>query len=309
MKKKAVRCTGQRAIRRGQKSTGADMAFMCVLYILAAVLLVVVVYPMYFILIASISDPLAVNAGRVLLWPADISLEGYKTLFETPNVMIAYRNTIFYTILGTLIALVVNLPAAYALSRKDFVGRRFFNVYFIFTMFFSGGLVPVYLNIRDFGLLNTVTVMVLPFSVAVYNIIVARTFFSTSLPAGLFDAARIDGCGNIRYFFTIALPLSKAIIAVIALWTAVGHWNGYFNALIYLRDENLMPLQIVLRRILVQNQDMVTMLRGTSSIQSFRTAALIRYTSIVVAAAPIMCLYPLLQKHFNQGFLVGTFKG
>jgi putative aldouronate transport system permease protein len=299
----------QPKITHRQKLTGGDLVFMSILYTIMIAILIIVVYPMYFIVIASFSDPLAVNAGRVLLWPADISLEGYKTLFETDNIMIAYRNTIMYTVLGTFIALAVNLPAAYSLSRKDFVGRRFFNVYFIFTMFFSGGLVPTYLTIRDFGLLNTVTVMVLPFSVAVYNILVARTFFGNSLPQGLFDAARIDGCGNLRYFFTIALPLSKAIIAVIALWTAVGHWNGYFNALIYLRDENLAPLQIVLRRILIQNQDMVTMLKGTASIQSFRTASLIKYTSIVVAAAPIMCLYPLVQKHFNQGFMVGTFKG
>jgi len=292
-----------------QKITGGDLVFMSILWGFAACIFVIVVYPMYFIVIASFSDPLAVTAGKVLFFPRDISLEGYKTLFETDNIMIAYRNTILYTVLGTFVALAVNLPAAFALSRKDFIGRKVFNIYFIFTMFFSGGLVPTYLNIKAFGLLDTVTVMVLPFSVAVYNIIVARTFFSNSLPAGLWDAARIDGCGNLRYFFTIALPLSKAIIAVIALWTAVGHWNGYFNALIYLRNENLQPLQIVLRRILVMNQDMVTLLKGTASIEAFRTASLIRYTSIVVAAAPIMCLYPLVQKHFNQGFLVGTFKG
>jgi putative aldouronate transport system permease protein len=176
-------------------------------------------------------------------------------------------------------------------------------------MFFSGGLVPTYLTIQQFHLLDTFTVMVIPFSVAVYNMLVARTFFQNSLPAGLLDAARIDGCGNLRYFFLIALPLSKAIIAVIALWTAVGHWNAYFNALIYLRNQARMPLQIILRDILILNQNMATLVRGEASIQAQKTASLIKYASIVVSAAPIMCLYPFLQKYFNQGVLVGTFKG
>jgi putative aldouronate transport system permease protein len=292
-----------------QKTTGADLGFMIVLYALAALILGIVIYPMWFIVIASFSDPIAVNTGRVVLVPAMFTLDGYKTLLETDFIMTAYLNTILYTLVGTFVALAVNLPAAYALSRRDFYGRKFFNLYFIFTMFFSGGLIPTYLTIQQFHLLNSFAVMVLPFSVAVYNMLVARTFFQNSLPAGLLDAARIDGCGNLRYFFIIALPLSKAIIAVIALWTAVGHWNSYFNALIYLRDQARMPLQIVLRDILIMNQNMATLIRGEASIQAQKTASLIKYASIVVSAAPIMCLYPFLQKHFNQGVLVGTFKG
>jgi putative aldouronate transport system permease protein len=264
---------------------------------------------MWFIVIASFSDPIAVNTGRVVLLPAMFTLDGYKTLLETDFIMAGYRNTILYTVVGTFVALAVNLPAAYALSRKDFYGRKFFNLYFIFTMFFSGGLIPTYLTIQQFHLLNTFTVMVLHFSVAVYHILVSRTFFQNSLPVGLLDAARIDGCGNLRFFFIIALPLSKAVIAVIALWTAVGHWNSYFNALIYLRDQARMPLQIILRDILIMNQNMATLLRGEASIQAQKTASLIKYASIVVSAAPIMCLYPFIQKHFNQGVLVGTFKG
>jgi putative aldouronate transport system permease protein len=282
---------------------------MIFIYTMAALLLVIVLYPMWFIVIASFSDPTAVNTGRVVLLPAMVTLNGYKTLLETDNIMTGYRNTVIYTLVGTLVGLAVNLPAAYALSRKDFYGRKFFNLYFIFTMFFSGGLIPTYLTIQQFHLLNTFTVMVVPFSVAVYNMLVARTFFQNSLPAGLLDAARIDGCGNLRYFFLIALPLSKAIIAVIALWTAVGHWNAYFNALIYLRDQARMPLQIILRDILILNQNMATLIRGEASIQAQKTASLIKYASIVVSAAPIMCLYPFLQKYFNQGVLVGTFKG
>jgi putative aldouronate transport system permease protein len=264
---------------------------------------------MWFIVIASFSDPIAVNTGRVVLLPAMFTLDGYKTLLETDYIMAGYRNTILYTLAGTFIALAVNLPAAYALSRKDFYGRKFFNLYFIFTMFFSGGLIPTYLTIQQFHLLNTFAVMVLPFSVAVYHILVARTIFQNSLPVGLLDAARIDGCGNLRFFFIIALPLSKAVIAVIALWTAVGHWNSYFSALIYLRDQARMPLQIILRDILIMNQNMATLLRGEASIQAQKTASLIKYASIVVSTAPIMCLYPFIQKHFNQGVLVGTFKG
>jgi putative aldouronate transport system permease protein len=292
-----------------QRTTGADLVFMTVLYAVAALILIVVLYPMWFIVIASFSDPVAVNTGKVVLLPAMFTLDGYKTLLETDYIMAGYRNTVLYTIAGTLIALAVNLPAAYALSRKDFYGRKFFNIYFIFTMFFSGGLIPTYLTIQQFHLLNTFTVMVIPFSVAVYHILVARTFFQNSLPLGLFDAARIDGCGNLRFFFIIALPLSKAVIAVIALWTAVGHWNSYFNALIYLRDQERMPLQIILRDILIMNQNMATLLRGEASIQAQKTASLIKYASIVISAAPIMCLYPFIQKHFNQGVLVGTFKG
>jgi putative aldouronate transport system permease protein len=293
----------------GQKLTKSDLAFMIFIYAMAALLLVIVLYPMWFILIASFSDPTAVNTGRVVLLPAMVTLNGYKTLLETDYILAGYRNTVIYTLVGTLVGLAVNLPAAYALSRKDFYGRKFFNLYFIFTMFFSGGLIPTYLTIQQFHLLNTFAVMVIPFSVAVYNMLVARTFFQNSLPAGLLDAARIDGCGNLRYFFTIALPLSKAVIAVIALWTAVGHWNAYFNALIYLRDQARMPLQIILRDILILNQNMATLIRGEASIQAQKTASLIKYASIVVSAAPIMCLYPFLQKYFNQGVLVGTFKG
>jgi putative aldouronate transport system permease protein len=293
----------------GQKLTKSDLAFMIFIYTLAGILLVIVLYPMWFILIASFSDPTAVNTGKVVLLPAMVTLNGYKTLLETDYIMTGYRNTIIYTVVGTFVGLAVNLPAAYALSRKDFYGRKFFNLYFIFTMFFSGGLVPTYLTIQQFHLLNTFSVMVVPFSVAVYNMLVARTFFQNSLPAGLLDAARIDGCGNLRFFFIIALPLSKAVIAVIALWTAVGHWNAYFNALIYLRDQARMPLQIILRDILILNQNMATLIRGEASIQAQKTASLIKYASIVVSAAPIMCLYPFIQKHFNQGVLVGTFKG
>jgi putative aldouronate transport system permease protein len=292
-----------------ERLTGSDLIFNTVLYTLVAVIFVVVAYPMWFIIIASFSDPNAVNGGKVWFWPSQPTLEGYQTLLKTSYLWRGYLNTILYTAVGTLIGLSVNLPAAYALSRSDLAGKKFFNLYFIFTMFFNGGLVPTYLTVRGFHLDNTFLVMVLPFSVVVYHIIVARTFFRGSLPDGLWDAARIDGCGNLRYFFTIVLPLSKAVIAVIALWTAVGHWNSYFNALIYLRDEGRMPLQLILREILVMNQNLATLLTGESAIRAQRVASLIKYASIVVSALPIMCFYPFVQKHFNQGVMIGAIKG
>jgi putative aldouronate transport system permease protein len=292
-----------------EKLTGSDLIFNTVLYAAALIILIVVAYPMWFIIIASFSDPNAVNSGQVWFVPVQFTLEGYQTLLKTDYIWRGYLNTILYTLAGTLIGLAVNLSAAYALSRSDLVGKRFFNLYFIFTMFFNGGLVPTYLTIRDFHLDNTFLVMVLPFSVAVYHIIVARTFFRGSLPDGLFDAARIDGCGNLRYFFIIVLPLSKAVISVIALWTAVGHWNSYFDALIYLRDESRLPLQLILREILVVNQNLATLLTGESAIKAQRIASLIKYASIVVSALPIMCFYPFVQKHFNQGVMIGAIKG
>jgi putative aldouronate transport system permease protein len=203
----------------------------------------------------------------------------------------------------------INIPAAYVLSRKDLVFRKFFTFYFLVTMFFSGGLIPIFLTVQQFRLYNTFWVMVLPFTVSVYNIIVARTFFQSSIPSELWESAAIDGCGNLRFFFRIILPLSKAIIAVIALWNMVGHWNSYFNALIYLRDSELFPLQLILRSILIQNQMQGQIGTGEAVQIALRKANLIRYAAIIVSTAPIMCIYPFIQKYFNQGVMIGAVKG
>ena len=210
---------------------------------------------------------------------------------------------------GTAMMLAVNIPAAYALSRHDLVGRRVINLLMIFPMFFSGGLIPTYMIVRDFHLVDNFWVMIVPFSVVTYYIIVARTFFESSLPEGIWEAAQIDGCGNLRFFFSFVLPLSKAIIAVIGLWAAVGIWNQYFNALIYLRSEELQPLQIILRSILTSNQNMASMTTGTAAQEAQALAELIKYAVIVVSSAPIMCLYPFVQKYFNQGVMIGAMKG
>ena len=206
--------------------------------------------------------------------------------------------------------LVVNIPVAYSLSRKDLAGRGFFTFFFLFPMFFGGGLIPTFIILNNtFHMVDTFWVMVLPFSVISYYIVVARTFFQTSLPAELWDAAQIDGCGNLRYFFQVVLPLSKAILAVIALWAAVGHWNSYFNAMIYLRTPARFPLQLVMRNILINNEMAATAMTGSAAAELNRKANLIKYGAIVVSSLPIMTMYPFVQKYFNQGVMIGALKG
>ena len=287
----------------------SDLIFNLFVYGFALITLIVILYPLYFVIIASFSSPYAVSGGNVWFYPVGFTLDGYKELFKYGDIWTGYRNTIAYTIVGTFIGIAVNIPASYALSRKDLTGRGLFTFLFVFTMFFNGGLIPTYLTIQDFHLYNSFWVMVLPFSVSVYNIIVARTFFNTSIPPDLRDAAQIDGCGNIRYFFQIVLPLSKAVIAVIGLWTAVGHWNSYFNALIYLKDRNLYPLQLILRDILITNNVQSALGTGEAAQIALRLAALMRYAVIIVSTLPIMLFYPFVQKYFNQGVMIGAVKG
>ncbi|MCI5564377.1 MAG: carbohydrate ABC transporter permease [Clostridiales bacterium] len=296
-------------MRQKVRSQRSDVAFNIILYAACTLLLLLILYPLWFIVIASFSDPSAVAGGHVWLLPVGFTLDGYEELLKQANVWIGYRNTIAYTLVGTLIALAVNIPAAYALSRRDLWGRRALMGLYVFTMFFSGGLIPTFLTIQQVGLYNTFWVMVLPFSVSAYNIIVARTFFQNSLPAELWDAAQVDGCGNLRFFFTMALPLSKAVVSVIALWTAVGQWNSYFNALIYIRDGSLHPLQLIMRNILITNQSFAALGTGEAAIIAMRKANLVRYAMIIVSTVPIMCVYPFIQKYFDQGVMIGSIKG
>lgn len=291
------------------KKSKEDMLFDGILYAVATLLIILMLYPMYFIVIASFSDATAVANGNITFIPKGINLDGYKRIFEYKQLWVGYKNTIIYTAVGTLINLLVNITAGYAISRKDLVGRKFFTIFYLIPMFFTGGLIPTYLIVKDFHLLDTLWVMVLPFSVVTYYIIVSRTFFANNLTAELQDAAQIDGCGNMMFFLKIVLPLSKAVIAVIALWSAVGHWNSYFNALIYLRDEARQPLQIVLRNILISNQSLKLMTTGSAANEAMQTAELMKYGIIVVSSAPIMMLYPFVQKYFNQGVMLGSVKG
>jgi putative aldouronate transport system permease protein len=303
----AVEVTTKTEVRKGNKQS-ADVMLEILMYVLAAIMLVILIYPLYFIVIASFSDPAAVANGQMWLFPKGFTLDGYKELLNHQNIWIGYRNTILYTVIGTAIGLTVNISAAYALSRKDLVGRKSISLFFIFTMFFSGGLIPMFLTIQDFHLYNTFLVMVLPFSVVVFDIIVARTFFQTSIPNDLLEAAQMDGCGNLRYFVQIVLPLSKAVIAVLGLWIAVGYWNSYFNALIYLKDPNLYPLQLILRNILITNQMQSNLGTGEAATIAMRLANLMRYSVIIISTLPIMCVYPFVQKYFNQGVMIGAVK-
>lgn len=297
--------TTKRKIRKSKE----DKIFDFFLYLIAGLLILITLYPMYFIVIASVSNPTAVSNGELFLLPRGINLKAYKELAGYAKLWSGYRNTILYVIAGTVITLVVNIPAAYALSRRKFYGKKLFTFFYLIPMFFTGGLIPTYLTVSKFGLLDNFWVMVVPFSVVTYYIIVARTFFNNSIPEELWEAAQLDGCGYIGFFFKVVLPLSKAIIAVVALWAAVGQWNSYFNALIYLRSENLQPLQIVLRNILISNQTISAMTTGAAAVEAKQMADLIKYAVIVVSSAPIMCMYPFVQKYFNQGVMLGSLKG
>lgn len=291
-----------------KKMFSQDKFVNVLFYLIAILMIVLVIYPLWFVLVASFSSPADVANGEVWLWPKKWDLSGYKELFKQRQIWTSYWNTIVYTVVGTLIALAVNIPAGYAMSRKDLMGKKWINIFYIVPMFVSGGLIPTYFVVKSFGLLNTFWVMVLPFSVSTYNIIVARTFFKSSLPETLWEAAQIDGCGTMRYFIQFALPLSKAVLAVIGLWTAVGLWNSWFNALIYIQDDALQPLQLLLRRILITNQSLLGAATGTMAQELRQLSDMMKYASIVISTLPIMCLYPFLQKYFNQGVMIGAVK-
>lgn len=290
------------------KKSRQDRIVDFAIHAIAVLMILAVIYPLWFIIIASFSNPADVANGNVWVWPKKWILDGYRELFKQAAIWRSYGNTIIYTLTGTLVALLVNITAGYAMSRKDMVGRKWINLFYIIPMFISGGLIPIYLVVKDFNLLDSFWVMIVPFSVSTYNIIVARTFFHSSLPEGLWESAQIDGCGTIRYFFRFAIPLSKAIIAVIGLWTAVGIWNSWFNALIYLQSANLQPLQLLLRRILISNQSLLGAATGEMASELRRLSDMMKYASIVISTIPIMCLYPFLQKYFNQGVMIGAIK-
>ena len=280
------------------------------LYVIGVLLLIIVAYPLYFIVIASVSDPGMVLNGEVWLIPKKLNLTGYKELFKVNKIWVGYRNTCFYTILGTIVSMAVTVPAAYAVSVKDLKIRKPVMLYFMFTMFFNGGLIPTYLVIsQGLHMDNTVWVMIIPFCLNVYNMIIMRTFFESSLPQELWEAAQLDGCSYTRYLLQVVIPLSKAVLSVIILYYVVGKWNEYFTALIYIRDDSLVPLQIVLRDILIQNEAFSGADMGAAGLEASKKANLIRYSSIVVATLPMMILYPFLQKYIEKGVMIGAVKG
>ena len=289
-----------------KKSIG-EKAFDVLMYGCIGISILLILYPLYLILIASISDQNLVANGRVFLIPKGIQYGGFKRVFENDLLLSGYRNTILYTALGTVVNMVLTIPAAYALSRKDFLPRRVLMFLFVFTMYFSGGLVPTYLLMKDLRLLNTIWVMIIPFAVNVTNLIIARSFFESSIPDELLEAAVMDGCSNTKFFLHIVLPLSKAILAVITLYYAVQHWNEYFNALIYLKDTALYPLQLVIRDILVMNQKASASASAASS--AVQIAEQVKYAVILISTVPVMIFFPFVQKYFMKGVMIGAVKG
>ncbi|MFD1957481.1 carbohydrate ABC transporter permease [Paenibacillus thailandensis] len=290
---------------------GKELAFRIVLCAVCVLIFLIIVYPLYFIVIASFSDSTLVATGKVLLFPKGTSLFGYKEIFQDSRIWTGYRNTVFYTLFGTLVNMLFTMPAAYVLSRKEFKARRPIMFLFVVTMFFNGGLIPTYLLMKDLHITNTIWVFILPFCVNIFYLIIARTFFESSLPPELYEAAVIDGCSHFTYFAKVALPLSKAMISVIALYYMVGHWNDFFTALIYIRDNNLQPLQIVLRDILLSNQVFQNGAGtgGAAGGYAQRYADQIKYGVIIVSTLPILVLYPFLQKYFEKGVMIGSVKG
>ena len=292
--------------------------FNTVIYILLLLLAVIMLYPLIFVLSASFSDPKAVAGGEMLLLPIKPSLEGYRYLMQYKEIWVGYGNTIFYMIAGTLLNLAATLPCAYAMSRKDLKGRKHLMIYFMITMYFSGGMIPGYLNIKSLGLLDTRGVILINGLVSTFNLIVARTYFMTSIPWEIQEAAVIDGCNDFQIFGKIIFPLSKAITVVMTLYYGVGRWNSYFVEMIYLKDRNKFPLQLFLREILTKSTFAKTAMADGMSfsaeqmmalIKQADTANMIKYGVIVLSALPMLIIYPFLQKYFEQGVMIGSVKG
>lgn len=294
-----------------EKDSLGDKLFGIINAAVLTLVLIAVLYPLWFVLIASISDAAAVLTGKVWLWPKDLTLAGYEIVLQNRELLNSYGNTVLYTVAGTAINLVLTVMAAYPISRRDFKGRNALMVFIVFTMFFNGGMIPTYLLVKDLGMINTLWALVIPNAVSVWNIIIIRTFFQQSLPYEIQEAAQIDGCSDIHILLRIVLPLSKPILAVMVLFYAVGHWNAFFNALIYLTDRDLYPLQLILREILIQGQMASMMESGdtTGMARRIMEAESIKYAVVIIANLPVLLLYPFLQKYFVKGVLIGSLKG
>lgn len=287
-----------------------DKIYYAVSGIIITLVMLCILYPVIFIFSASFSSGTALSSGKVILWPVDLCLDGYKAVFSHRDIVTGYVNSIFYTITGTFINVCMTLIAAYPLSRKDLIGRSGFAFFFSFTMFLAGGMIPSYLLMKDLHLLNTRWALLIPGAISVYNMMVVKNFMQSSIPGELLEAAQIDGCSDTNYFFSIVLPLAKASIAVITLYYAVAHWNSYFSALLYLNDRSKIPLQLVMREILVNNQVDASMLADPQLMaQKENVANLLKYSLIVVASVPMMMVYPFVQKYFVKGVMVGSIKG
>lgn len=298
--------------RRKIKLPREDKIMYTIVYIIMVLFIIIVLYPMLFVLSCSLSSGSAVNTGKVILFPVEFSTYGYQLVFAYKEVFIGYANTIFYTVVGTAFNIFMTTLAAYPLARANFQGKKICMTLFVITMFFSGGLIPSYLLMGKLGLINSRLVLIIPGAISTYDMIIMRTFFQNSIPGELQEAAMLDGCSDIRYLLQIVLPLSKAVISVLTLYYAVGHWNTYFAAMIYLTsDETKWPLQLILRRILIANSS-TEMMQSVDKATREKTASAgetMKYALIVISTAPILMVYPFIQKYFAKGVMIGSVKG
>ena len=291
------------------KGSKSDIIYFTIIGIILALLTLIVVYPIYFIIIASISNPDAVLGGEVFLWPIDITFSGYRRLVDESLIWSGYLNTIIYTIVGTIFNIVLTIPAGWALSRDYLPARKFINVFLIITMFFGGGLIPYYIICSQLGLVDNPLILIIGGGVSVYNVFMCKSYFTLNVPKEILEASEIDGCGEFRTFFDMVLPLAKPIISVMILFYAVGHWNSYIDALIFIKKEQFYPLQLVLRNILIVAESQSQSGASAETItEQLRIANQIKYSSIIVSSLPIIIIYPFIEKYFDQGFLVGSFK-
>jgi putative aldouronate transport system permease protein len=300
------------AVRRQAriKEARGDRFFAIVNTTFLVLLTLSVLYPLLFVVSASFSSADAVMAGKVFIFPVDFTLEGYKAVFNYPRIWVGFTNSLFYAVVGTTVNVIMTLIAAYPLSRRDLFGRTAFLSLFLFTMLFSGGLIPSYLLVKQLGLMNTRWALIFPQSLSVWNLLITIAFFRTSIPPEMLEAAQLDGASDFQHFFRIVLPLSSSIIAVISLFYAVSHWNQFFSALLYLGRAELHPLQLILREILVENTvDLTRMGDIREMVRRQGLIELLKFSSIVVASVPVLLAYPFVQKHFVKGIMLGAVKG
>lgn len=294
--------------RKQGMHTMSDKASDVVLVILTALIMLIIAYPLYYVVVASVSDPYDVYAGKTFLIPSQFTLEGYKMVFKNSSLFNGFLHSILYTVLGTVFSVAMVYLTAFPLSKKKLPGRKWISIFFIITMYFGGGLIPTYLVVRDTGLLNTMWALFLPGGVAMGNVIIVRNFFENNIPKELYEAAEIDGANDFTTFWRIVVPLSRSIMAVIVVFSMVAYWNDWFTALIYLQKDQY-PFPLVLRGILITSEAMTQMTGGMSYAESNRISELVKFASMIVAAAPMLILYPFVQKYFEQGFMSGAVKG
>ena len=293
-----------------KNSSTGDKVFIILVYVLLSAVMLIVLYPLIYIISASFSDPQAVVSGKVVLWPVDVTLRGYKAVFKNPKIITGFINSFIYMGVGTVVNLIMTMLCAYPLSRKEFTARNKIAALFVFTMYFSGGLMPTYMVVNKLGLINTRWAMIISSAMSTYNMIIARTYMVNSIPDELYEAAQIDGCSPFKYLLKVIVPLSKPILAVLALYYGIAKWNNYFDAMLYINDASMQPLTIVLREILIQNQIDPTMLTDASALSKLQgMTELLKYAVIVVASVPVLAIYPFVQKYFVKGVAIGAVKG